>query len=119
MSNSINRKQFLKQFGLVGVAAVGASTILSACGGGSEESAAGQAAATAPVDPCKDTAGLSEQDLAMRNNIGYIEKTEIPEQRCDNCQLYKQPENGCGGCLLFNGPVTADGWCNSWVTNQG
>ena len=114
MKNSIDRKQFLKQFGLVGVAAVGASTLLSACGGGSESESA------AAVDPCKDTSGLTEQDLAMRNNLGYVDKSETPDQFCSNCQLLKKPENGgCSGCLLFNGPVTDEGWCNSWVTNQG
>ena len=114
MKNSIDRKQFLKQFGLVGVAAVGASTLLSACGGGSESEPA------AAVDPCKDTSGLTEQDLAMRNNLGYVEESEIADQHCTNCQLFKKPENGgCGGCLLFNGPVTDQGWCNSWVINQG
>lgn len=117
MKNSIDRKQFLKQFGMVGVAAVGASTLLSACGGGSESESATEVAA---VDPCRDTSALTEQDLAMRNNLGYIEETEITDQQCINCQLFKKPENGgCGGCLLFNGPVTNEGWCNSWVINQG
>lgn len=95
----------------MGIAVAGASTILSACGGGSE---------TTP-DPCKDVSGLTEQDKALRSNFNYVEKTENPAQRCDNCQLYKLPENGstCGGCMLFNGPVTAEGWCSSWVLKQG
>jgi hypothetical protein len=115
--NTINRKDFLKQFGMAGVVAVGASTLLAACGGA--ETAESQQA-TAAVDPCSDTSGLTQSDMDLRNNLGYVDNTEIAEQRCDNCQLYKLPENGgCGGCLLFNGPVTAGGWCKSWVTNQG
>jgi len=118
--SSLNRKEFLKQFGLVGVTAIGASTLLAACGGGGESASSDQQAAAAPVDPCRDTSSLSQADKDLRANLGYVEDTEIAEQRCDNCQLYKQPENGgCGGCLLFNGPVTANGWCKSWVTNQG
>ena len=34
MDNALNRKEFLKKFSLMGVAAVGASTLITACGGG-------------------------------------------------------------------------------------
>lgn len=118
--SSLNRKEFLKQFGLVGVSAIGASTLLAACGGGGESASSDQQAAATPADPCRDTSSLTQADKDLRTNLGYVEDTENAEQRCDNCQLYKQPENGgCGGCLLFNGPVTSNGWCKSWVTNQG
>jgi hypothetical protein len=118
-SKSLNRKDFLKQFGLMGVAAVGATTLISACGGGSSEPATQAAAPAAAVDPCTDVSALTENDLTLRKNLNYVEETPNAEQRCDNCQLYKQPENGCGGCLLFAGPVTAAGWCSSWVAQQG
>jgi hypothetical protein len=119
--SSLNRKEFLKQFGLVGVSAIGASTLLAACGGGGDSATQEQSAASSvPADPCKDTSSLTQADKDLRTNLGYLEETEIADQRCENCQLYKQPENGgCGGCLLFNGPVTTNGWCKSWVTNQG
>lgn len=112
---SLNRKEFLKKFGAIGVTAVGVTGFLKACGGG------GSDAPRATVDPCTDVSGLTETDLALRKNLQYIEVTEKPEERCDNCQLYKLPENGngCGGCLLFAGPVTAAGWCASWVVKQG
>jgi hypothetical protein len=111
---SLNRKDFIKQVGAIGLTFVGASTLLQACGSDGE-----QAQSVAP-DPCKSTSGLTDADLAMRKNLNYIEQTEIPDQRCDNCQLYKDPEAGaaCGGCLLFAGPVTAAGWCSSWVIKQ-
>lgn len=114
MSDTINRKDFLKQFGLMGVAAVGATTLITACGGSEQEAAA----PAASVDPCNDLTGLTENDLQMRANVNYVTETEIPEERCDNCQLYTQPNGGCGGCLLFAGPVTAAGWCSSWVIKQ-
>jgi hypothetical protein len=118
---SLNRKDFLKQFGLMGVAAVGATTLISACGGGASEPATQAATPEAAdaVDPCTDVSALTENDLTLRKNLNYVEETPNAEQRCDNCQLYKQPENGCGGCLLFAGPVTAAGWCSSWVAQQG
>lgn len=104
----MDRKNFFKQFGLMGAVAVGAGALLTACGGGSEKTA---------VDPCTDLTGLTQGDLDMRNNLGYVEKTTVDGQNCANCQLLKAPEGGssCSGCLLFKGPVTQDGWCKSWV----
>ncbi len=109
--NTISRKDFFKQVGAIGTAAAGLAVFVSACGGGGDSTPA-----TAP-DPCNDLSNLTETDLVMRRNVNYITQTEIPEQRCDNCQLFKQPEAGssCGGCLLFKGPVTNAGWCSSWI----
>jgi hypothetical protein len=103
----MDRKDFFKQFGLMGAAAVGAGALLTACGGG--ESAA--------VDPCTDLSGLAQGDLDMRNNLGYVAKSTTEGQNCTNCQLLKAAEAGssCNGCLLFKGPVTAEGWCKNWV----
>lgn len=112
-SNSVSRKDFFKQFGLMGLGAVGAGAILTACGGGSAEQK--PAAATAP-DPCTDVSGLDETALAMRQNLDYVDVSTVEGQNCANCQLVKAAEaGGCHGCLLFAGPVTADGWCKNWV----
>jgi hypothetical protein len=115
--DSLNRKDFLKKFGLMGVAAVGATTLITACGGGEQQPAPAPAPAAA-AEPCNDLSGLTEQDLQLRANVEYVTETAIPEQRCDNCQLYTAPNGGCGGCLLFAGPVTAAGWCTAWVVKQ-
>jgi hypothetical protein len=117
--NKITRKSFLKNMSVLGATAFGASTLITACGGGEPETQPAPEAATAPADPCGDTTGLSESDLNMRRNLQYVHETPNPEQRCDNCQLWIAPENGeCGGCSLFRGPVNPNGWCNSWVAMQ-
>jgi hypothetical protein len=117
--NKITRKSFLRNISVLGATAFGASTLITACGGSESETERAPETTTAPADPCGDTSGLSESDLNMRRNLQYVHETPIPEQRCDNCQLWIEPENGeCGGCALFRGPVNPNGWCNSWVPMQ-
>lgn len=112
-NESLNRKDFFKKVSLFGISAIGASTLLKACGGGSEEAPAEEAF----VDPCGDLTGLSDAEKQMRDSLGYIPQTEIPEQRCDNCMLWTVPQGDafCGGCTIMAGPVHPAGWCNSWV----
>jgi hypothetical protein len=118
-SNTVSRKDFFKQFGLMGLGAVGAGAILTACGGGSAEQKPAAEAATAP-DPCSDVSGLDENALAMRKNLEYVDVSAVDGQNCANCQLVKAADaNGCYGCLLFAGPVTANGWCKNWVVKAG
>jgi hypothetical protein len=115
----ITRKSFLKNVSVLGVTAFGASTLITACGGGSDSEAPAPEATTTPADPCGDVSGLSESDLNMRRTLQYVPETPNPAQRCDNCQLWIEPENGvCGGCTLFRGPVNPAGWCASWVEAQ-
>lgn len=112
-NNSVSRKDFFKQFGLMGLTAVGAGVLLTACGGGGSE--------TAAVDPCNDLTGLTQGDLDMRKNLDYVKASTVEGQNCANCQLLKAPEGGssCSGCLLFKGPVTQEGWCKNWVAKIG
>lgn len=112
-NNTVSRKDFFKQFGLIGITAVGAGALLTACGGGGSEKAT--------VDPCNDLTGLTQGDLDMRNNLEYVTASTVEGQNCANCQLLKAPEGGssCSGCLLFKGPVTQEGWCKSWVVKVG
>ena len=53
----------------------------------------------------------------MRGALQYIDVTELPDKRCDNCQLYIEPEgtSACGACKILKGPVTAGGHCTSWA----
>ena len=113
--SSVSRKDFFKQFGLMGLGAVGAGALLTACGGGGSESKA-----EAAPDPCTDVSGLDENALAMRKNLEYVEVSAVEGQNCTSCQLVKAADaNGCSGCLLFAGPVTAGGWCKNWVVKSG
>ena len=51
-------------------------------------------------------------DSQKRKQLGYVDKTPIPESHCSNCGLYLPKE---GGCQLFKGPVNANGYCTYWV----
>ncbi len=118
-SSNVSRRLFLQRLGALGVAGVGASTVLSACGG---DDAPADDDATADADfTCDDVSGLSDQEIQTREQqieaLDYVEATPNPEERCDNCMFWEEPEAGaeCGGCDLFPGPVHPEGWCNSWV----
>lgn len=126
----VSRRDFLQRLSVIGLAGVGGSTLLSACGGGDgnggENGAQTQSGngATAQAD-CTDLSGLTAQQKKQRSqmvkSLKYIEETENPDQTCSNCALYTPPEKaqtapeGCGGCQLFPGPVTENGWCSSWA----
>lgn len=118
-NESIDRKDFFKKVSLFGISAIGASTLLKACGGSAEEEAPAPALTETEVDdPCSDLSGLSEADIQMRENLQYVAETENPDQRCDNCQLWVDPvgDSPCGGCTILPGqPIHAAGWCISWV----
>lgn len=121
--SDLSRKDFLKKLGLAGVAGVGATSFLTACGGGSsEEGDSSSASESTGAAPCNDTSGLTDADINLREEtFKYVNETPYPEKRCDNCQLYIEPEAGsqCGGCSLFKGPVAPGGYCNSWAKKLG
>lgn len=100
------------------MAAVGGSAILAACGG-KEAATPDVPAATsdAVAGACSDLTGLTDQEKQMRGALQYVEVTDIPDKRCDNCQLYIKPEGtaACGACKILKGPVTAAGHCTSWA----
>jgi hypothetical protein len=68
-------------------------------------------------DPCDDFEGMSENDLALRQKFGYVDKSPIPENQCNNCNLYlpASPAKDCGGCMLFKGPVYSSAYCTYWA----
>lgn len=108
---SITRKDFLKKVGVL--SAVGVTTAaLAACGGGSDSKKT-----AAKADPCKDTSGLSQDELNKRTTFKYVEASADPVKVCSKCALYKAPAGGsaCGGCTLFAGPVTENGYCTAWA----
>jgi hypothetical protein len=122
MSDSnVSRRDFLRRASLVGVATVGGSTLLSACGGDdAAETATDAAAPEYPVVDSSTCAGydeLSETDLAARNGLGYVSNSPVEGQYCGNCQLKAEypADSRCLGCQIFQGPVSPGGWCQSWV----
>lgn len=130
----VSRRNFLQRLSLMGLAGVGGSTLLSACGGGDgnggqesgTEGAQSQANGLPTTEAdCSDLSALTAQQKKQRSqmveSLNYIEETEKPDQYCSNCALYQQPaqeettDNECGGCQLFPGPVYPEGWCSSWT----
>lgn len=130
------RRQFIAKFGLLGIGALSAGSLLQACGGGeSQESNATVSPKPAPapapavdeevvmeeIDCSTYNQNLSETDLQTRESLGYIEASEKADQNCTNCRFYK-PEKfkgDCGGCMLFaNGAVASGAWCKSWAVKE-
>jgi hypothetical protein len=69
------------------------------------------------TNPCFDYSELSNEDLAKRKSLGYVEKSPTDNKYCGNCNLWlpPQPEEQCGRCQLFKGPVHAEAYCTYWA----
>src|SRR5690606_13851197 len=93
----------------------GGGWMISSCS--SKESEEEQMEEVVSGDPCEDMSDISESELAKREQLGYVEKSPIPESTCANCQLYipAKTEKDCGGCMLFKGPVYAEAYCTYWA----
>jgi len=132
-----SRKEFLSEAGKLSAAVVIGGTWLSACGSSSEQSgsASQQESDTSPVvqeeveeekepvpteleaNACDDLSGLTEQEIAMREQLQYVAQSEKEGQVCTNCRFWQpaEQEGTCGGCQLIKGPIHPNGWCASWV----
>lgn len=66
---------------------------------------------------CDSTMGLSPQQLAVRTQLAYVDRTPNPEADCANCQHYvAAPSAGeCGTCKVMPGPTHPKGFCKVWV----
>lgn len=132
------RKEFLANASKLGAAAVIGGTWLSACGSSSSEQSENASQTeddTSPVvqqeieeekepvpteleaDACDDLSGLTEQEIAMREQLQYVAQSEKEGQVCTNCRFWQpaEQEGTCGGCQLIKGPIHPNGWCASWV----
>jgi hypothetical protein len=59
------------------------------------------------------------KNAGLRVSMKYVDKTEKPDQRCDNC-LHWVPgasAKDLGGCKLFAGDteINPAGWCTVWA----
>ena len=106
MKNKINRKEFLKQLPILGIALFGSGLFLQSCSKSKTEE-----------DPCSDLSKLTEDEKETRKDFEYVSKSPYPEKLCDNCELWLAPEEGnfCGGCEIMEGPIHPKGYCNAWV----
>ena len=120
-SNQNGRRDFLKRLSAAGLLGVGASTVLSACGGGEsggqDAEPEAEAEASMAAEGCMDTSGLTEQEITSRTQLGYVDESPNPEELCSNCALWLPVPEGetCGGCNLIKGPIHPDGWCISYA----
>ena len=125
--DGLPRRSFLDlacRFGLIGLAG---PAVLAGCGGedhgtggtgsgGQTGTAGARTGAATPADPCDDLSGLTEAEIAVRHNLGYVAHSTDPAKSCHICHFWQPPATGtCGTCQLFKGPVHPDGVCNSWV----
>lgn len=127
-NKDVTRRDFLSHATAFGLAALGSSAFLAACGGGGETGGGGAATETpapeaqAPAAEesamaCDDLSGLADADIQMRQTLQYVDKSEFPDKTCANCQLFKPPEGDavCGGCQIIKGPIAPGGHCTSWA----
>ncbi len=114
----LDRRTFLARAGQLGLLGVVAPACLAGCGGGGRE----EAEATTKADPakaagCNDLAGLTPEEVELRQGYEYVELAGDPTEACKLCAFWEPAPEGqtCGGCTLFAGPVHPDGSCNSWA----
>lgn len=111
-----SRRNFLFKLANAVVAVISVSA-LAGCENKKEATTDPQSQNEKPVLSCDDLTGVSENDLAIRKKLGYVEESPIAENKCHNCNLYLPPKEGhaCGGCMLFKGPVFSDAYCTYWA----
>ncbi len=69
---------------------------------------------------CTDTSGLAAGDLAMRQQLKYVDAATDPAKVCSGCQFFQaKAPDACGGCTLVKGPINPKGSCASWVQKAG
>ena len=66
---------------------------------------------------CGDLSSFTKEEVAVREKLGYVEESPLPDNQCQNCNLYLPPKEGqaCGGCMLFKGPVYPEAYCTYWA----
>jgi hypothetical protein len=116
----LNRRQFLERAALLGAAALGAGTLLSACDPPEPTVDDEDEAPANDEFSCNDEqalADLTDDEIARREELEYTDDTPNPQERCDNCVHWQEPGAGenCGGCAILAGPFHPAGWCNQWV----
>ncbi len=105
-SKKLSRRAILERGATLGLVVLGASTGLSACGGGELD--------------CANPPGLTPEQRTQRQALSYVDRTPNASQRCEVCNFYTQPSqpNACGGCTLNIGPVNPQGYCSSYVARS-
>ncbi|MCD2422489.1 high-potential iron-sulfur protein [Niabella pedocola] len=125
-----DRRKFLKGIFFSATTAAFGTVLLQGCGGNEpakekpapEKTDKPAAAPEAQAPAIIDSSQMTQEDFDKRKNLGYVEKTPMEDNRCENCALYLQPEGEnkkYGGCQLLRGPIAPDGYCPYWAAKQG
>ena len=124
-NKDITRRDFIQRLTLFGAAGLGAGSLLAACGGGEQPAATpsetpAETPAEAPMAEgftCTDTTGLTEQEIAARTNLNYVDESPMEGKDCENCALYVVAAEGaqCGTCQTIKGPIHPRGYCDIWT----
>ena len=111
-----SRRKFISKYVCASTVFLGVGLLLGSCDRKKTVQENKSNAATR-VDPCSNLSGVSENDIALRQKLGYVKESPIPDNRCNNCNLYLPPgaDKDCGRCMLFKGPVYPSGYCTYWA----
>lgn len=116
----ISRRVFIQRLSLFGAS----GALLAACGGGEQQSDTPAETMETPAETgmadesfsCTDTSGLTEPEIAMRNQLQYVDESPEEGKTCANCALYQPAAEGqCGACTVVKGPIHPNGYCTSWA----
>jgi hypothetical protein len=68
-------------------------------------------------DPCDDLSSLSEAQLSVRQQLGYVAQSSVADRTCSNCNLFVKSDSSlsCGSCLAMKGSVADGGYCTVWA----
>ena len=68
---------------------------------------------------CTDTKGLTQAEIDVRSNLGYVDVSQSKEKHCEDCVQWIPPKDeGCGGCKIMKGPVHPRGTCRVFAAKS-
>jgi hypothetical protein len=69
------------------------------------------------ANPCQDFSDLSDDEMALRSQMGYTDQSPFDDRNCVNCSLFVKTDEAlsCGNCLAMKGPVADSGYCTVWA----
>lgn len=78
---------------------------------------AGTAACEKAPASCNDVSGLTPEQQASRNALGYEDATSQPGKTCAKCAQYvpAAKASDCGKCKVLAGSVHPNGYCRAFV----
>jgi len=64
---------------------------------------------------CSDPNKLTDDEIAIRTSMRYVEKSPEANKVCKGCAYFDGSSGSpCGTCRLLRGPVNPGGHCDSW-----